>query len=189
MPWHLVHSLLILSSFLCMGMITSVWQSFGNLPESLTTWRTRTNQRTFQPNALSISGQTSSQYAYFPSFSVLTAKVSAAVMVFSSTTYISGLSSGVIVTGFESSLKYSLRLPRMPSSLLSMAPFWSLIDLAILDIWRGYFGWFARTLCWLESSWNPVYVRIYPKIVFWTFSPWVLRTFVPQRMQKNSSLF
>ena len=42
-------------------------------------------------------------------------------------------------------------------------------------------GWFARTLCWLASDWNPVYVSDSHMIELLTFSPWGLRSFPPQR--------
>ena len=65
-PLQLMHPLLF--PFLCMGMITPVWQSFGALPEHQATWHIRVSQRTWF-KALSVS----SQLAAFPAFTILTA--------------------------------------------------------------------------------------------------------------------
>ena len=53
MSRQLLHSLL--SPFLCMGMVTLVYQSFGALTEHHATWHTRVSQRTPRFKALRIS--------------------------------------------------------------------------------------------------------------------------------------
>ena len=46
-----------------------------------------------------------------------------------------------------------------------------------------------RTLCWFGSNWNAFLVRTFPKIVFWTFSPWVLWSFAPLRIAHAKKRF
>jgi len=114
--------------FLCMGMISTVCQSFSALREHKATWHTWFSQISPQFKALSISCRISSHPA---AFSVLTArKTSATVMVFS---YLNAPPVCPMVTEFKRSLKYTYtpHLPRMSFSLLTMTPFWSLTCLAI----------------------------------------------------------
>ena len=48
--------------------------------------------------------------------------------------------------------------------------------------------WFARIFCLLVNAWNPVYSRKFTKIAFWTFAPWWLRSFAPQRATNAKKL-
>jgi len=80
-------------------------------------------------------------------------KTWAEVIVFSSPKCTSCVSDGVRLNGFERSLKYS-HVPMIFSSLLSKTPFWSLMDLAILDFFRR-----------IEGS-SPEHFVCFPVIVF-----------------------
>jgi len=102
-------------------------------------------------------------------------------MVFSSPKCTSCVSDDVRANMFKISLKYSLHLLRISSSLLSKAQSWSLMDLTILDLLSQRRRVFVGTLCSLASYWNWVYVENSPKLAVWTFLPRGLRTFAPQR--------
>ena len=127
-----VHS--FLSPFLCMGMTTPVYQPFGTFQNT----RPLDTHESTKGLAIQGFGHFRSDFiatCSIPSLSVVTArKTLVAMMIFSYPKCASCVSDGVIVIGFKRPLKYSLHLPRMFSSLLSMTLYWSSINLAVWDL-------------------------------------------------------
>ena len=89
--------------------------------------------------------------------------------------------------GSERSLKYTCHLPMTSSSLLDKTLFWSLMDLAMVDLllWR----WIAKTHHWLylEYSLSPKFSQDW----IWICSALVMHSFTPQHIgnTRGSALF
>ena len=156
-----------------MWMITTVCQSFGALSKPKATWHTRVSQRTHsQFNALSISGRISSQPTAFPAFSVLTVwKTSGAAVLFPHKCASCRVWCPVVRKwlgskdlGNSSSMCQGCPLRCGVRQHFGLWWIYQYENFCLEDA-----GWFARTLGWLASNWNPVNAWNSPTFVFWTF--------------------
>ena len=147
----------LLSPFVNILMISTVWQCFCASPERQTTWHTWAKQRTAasQYKSSSISSWISSQTSAFLAFSVLTAiKTSAARMISSSSKCTSSVCNCTMLNVFERIKKKTLFV------VIGCTPhFWVYHHSFLVDRGKIHFYcedavWFARTLRLpeLESS-------------------------------------
>ena len=78
---------------------------------------------------------------------------SVSVVIFSSPKCTSCVSDGeILVTAFKRSIKYSVHLPRMSSSLLSKTTIWPLMDLVVWDL--------LLQRCWMVCQNTPLVCQL-----------------------------